>query len=81
MEMCSAIEAIKALPKSAKLTIYSRQHLSEKRRKRLGKKWRVNGWRTNSCSSVKNQDLWTDFSEAIENWDITWNHVEGHSSC
>lgn len=41
--------------------------------------WRRNGWKTASRKPVKNADLWQELWDQVENHDVTWEWVKGHS--
>ncbi|MGL4987176.1 MAG: ribonuclease HI [Treponemataceae bacterium] len=41
--------------------------------------WKNNGWRTASKQPVKNQDLWIELDELVQNLSIDWHWVKGHS--
>jgi ribonuclease HI len=41
--------------------------------------WRRNGWKTANRKPVKNADLWQELWDQVENHDVTWEWVKGHS--
>ncbi|THB70228.1 MAG: ribonuclease HI [Gammaproteobacteria bacterium] len=41
--------------------------------------WKKRGWKTSSKKPVKNEDLWRKLDELIQQHQITWNWVKGHS--
>jgi len=41
--------------------------------------WRRNGWKTANRKPVKNADLWQQLWDQVENHDVTWEWVKGHS--
>ena len=43
-------------------------------------KWKENGWKTANKKEVKNQDLWKNLDNIIQEKKIKWNWVKGHSN-
>lgn len=41
--------------------------------------WRRNGWKTANRKPVKNADLWQQLWDQVENHEVTWEWVKGHS--
>ena len=41
--------------------------------------WKRNGWKTSAKKDVKNQDLWLKLDQEIEQHEIDWHWVKGHS--
>ena len=41
--------------------------------------WKKNGWRTASKKPVKNRDLWQELDQLVQNYNINWKWVKGHS--
>ena len=42
-------------------------------------KWVENGWKTAAKKDVANKDLWIKLQTIVEDRDVTWNWVRGHS--
>lgn len=80
MELTAAIEALRALTKPCRVTIYTD---SEYVRNAIVLGWLNNwikkGWR-NSGGPVKNRDLWEQLLEQINRHQIDWHWVRGHDS-
>lgn len=43
------------------------------------KKWKINGWKTAAKKPVKNQDLWIRLDSVVQELDVNWHWVKGHS--
>lgn len=41
--------------------------------------WKKNGWKTASKDPVKNKELWQELDSLVQNTNIRWNWVKGHS--
>ena len=79
MEMIAAINALKALKRSSPVKIHTdSKYLMDGITKWI-QKWRANGWRTAARKPVKNADLWQELEVLLENHDVEWAWVKGHS--
>lgn len=79
MELKAAIEGLRSLkePCAAILTTdsqYVRKGITE-----WIINWKKNGWKTASKKPVKNADLWQALDELIQQHDVDWRWVKGHS--
>ena len=79
MELMAAIHALEALnrPSRARLhtdSVYLRDGIT-----RWIARWKKNGWKTASKKPVKNVDLWQRLDKVVENHDLEWHWVKGHS--
>ncbi len=81
MELKAAIEAVKNIPENITAEIYTDSTYVKNGITSWISLWKKNNWRTSSGKAVKNQDLWEELSNVIENKDITWSWVRGHSNC
>ena len=79
MEVRAAIEAVAALrrPSRVRLTTDS-EYLRQGVTSWLAR-WKANGWRTASRQPVKNQDLWQRLDMLVQQHQIEWCWVRGHS--
>lgn len=78
-ELTAVIEGLKALKKSAIVTLVSdSQYVVEGLEKRLAK-WVRTGWRLSTGGEVKNQDLWEQLLALKETHQITATWVKGHN--
>ncbi|HCX66891.1 MAG TPA: ribonuclease HI, partial [Rhodobiaceae bacterium] len=41
--------------------------------------WKKNGWKNAKKEPVKNAELWQRLEKAIEQHDVSWHWVKGHS--
>lgn len=41
--------------------------------------WISNNWRTKIGGTVLNRDLWEKIALLLEDFDVSWNHIDGHS--
>ena len=41
--------------------------------------WKKNGWKTAAKQPVKNKDLWIKLDELVQNNNVEWKWVKGHS--
>jgi len=41
--------------------------------------WKRNGWKTAAKKPVKNEDLWKKLDKLVEQHNVTWAWVKGHS--
>lgn len=79
MEIMAAIKALELLnrPCDVKLTTdseYLRKGVLE-----WMQNWKKRNWKTAAKQPVKNQDLWMRLDEAIQQHNIQWHWVKGHS--
>lgn len=80
MELFAAIAALEALTRNDRaidLTTdsqYLRQGITE-----WLANWKRRGWKTASKQPVKNQDLWQRLDRIVQQHDIRWHWVKGHS--
>ena len=42
--------------------------------------WKKNGWKTSNKKEVKNIELWKELDSLVENFNIKWSWVKGHST-
>ena len=79
MELLAAIEALSALRRPCRVTLYTdSQYLRQGITEWLDK-WKRNGWRTSQRKPVKNRDLWQRLDELVQQHQIEWHWVRGHS--
>lgn len=79
MELMAAIAGLEALTKSSRVELttdsqYVRQGITQ-----WIDAWRANGWRTSQKKPVKNQDLWQRLSDIVQQHQVNWHWVKGHS--
>ncbi len=79
MELCAAIEGLKALKERCKVTlttdsVYVKSGISE-----WLDGWKKRNWKTAAKKPVKNVDLWQALDEQNQRHDVEWRWVKGHS--
>lgn len=79
MELMAAIQALESLNRqcSVQLTtdsVYVKNGITQ-----WIAKWRKNGWKTANKKPVKNVDLWQRLDAAVQDHEVTWHWVKGHS--
>lgn len=79
MEMMAAICGLKAIPLSAKVTLYTDSMYLRDGITRWMANWKKNGWLTSEKKPVKNQDLWLELDQLMRVHDINWQWVKGHA--
>ncbi|GGI69878.1 ribonuclease H [Polymorphobacter multimanifer] len=79
MELMGAIEALNALNKPAKVTLFTDSIYVRDGITKWVHGWMRNGWRTADRKPVKNLDLWQALVEAAARHDVEWRWVKGHA--
>ena len=80
MEILAAIEGLKALKESCKVTLYSdSRYLVDAMTKGWVKKWQKNNWKRNKKEKAKNIDLWVMMLDLCQKHQVTFSWVKGHS--
>ncbi|VAW98678.1 Ribonuclease HI [hydrothermal vent metagenome] len=79
MELMAAIKGLQALNRSAKITVttdskYVMQGITE-----WIVNWKKRGWKTANKKPVKNVDLWQTLDKEIQQHNVEWKWVKGHS--
>ena len=80
MELLAPIEALKTLKINSEIEI-----ITDSKYVKLGitewiNKWKKNGWKTANKKEVKNIELWKELDSLVENFNIKWSWVKGHST-
>jgi ribonuclease HI len=79
MELTAAIEALRALKRGVRATLYTDSKYVCTGIQEWVPQWKRRDWRTADRKPVKNIDLWQALDEARVAHDITWKWVRGHS--
>jgi ribonuclease HI len=79
MEMIAAISALEALTRSSRVSLttdskYLRDGITE-----WLQNWKKRGWKTAAKKPVKNEDLWRRLDHLVQQHQIEWHWVKGHS--
>lgn len=80
MELTAVIEALKALKRECKITLYTDSRYVMDGVNQWLPNWKRNDWRTtNKKSAVKNVDLWQELDLLLPLHKIKWVWVKGHN--
>ncbi len=79
MELTAAIEALRALTRHCKVDLYTDSNYVRHGITEWIENWKARGWKTANKKPVKNQDLWQQLDEMIQQHDVTWHWVKGHA--
>ena len=79
MELMAAIESLKALKKRSHVDLYTDSTYVKKGIEEWIAGWKARGWKTASKKPVKNQDLWQDLDDMMQQHDVTLHWVKGHA--
>lgn len=84
MELMGAIEALEAILddrtlRGRPITMYCDSQYVKNGIQTWIKGWKKNGWRTAGKEPVKNQDLWMELDETVQQMSIEWKWVKGHA--
>ena len=81
MELTAPIEGLRALgPGRGRVAIYSDSaYVVNCFRDKWYERWRKNGWLNAQKKPVENRDLWEALIALVEQHDVTWHKVAGHS--
>ncbi len=79
MELTAVIKALESMkrPSAIKITLDSKYVLDGIQS--WIENWKKRGWKTASKKPVKNEDLWKQLDQLIQQHQITWDWVKGHS--
>ena len=79
MELQAAIEGLTILKSSSCITVVTDSTYVQKVITQWLKNWKNNRWRTSTNKPVKNRDLWEKLDQLVENREVHWKWVKGHS--
>jgi ribonuclease HI len=82
MELCAAIEALKALRSPAQVDLYTDSTYVKKGITEWIVSWKANGWKRRSGKRllpVRNEDLWRELDRLVARHRVTFHWVEGHA--
>ena len=79
MELMAAIEALRATPSEAPLTLYTDSQYVKNGINDWINGWKRNGWKTASKKPVKNKDLWQTLDGLVAERNVVWQWVKGHA--
>jgi len=79
MELYAAIAALEALTKSCRVELTTDSQYLRNGIMEWLPNWKRRGWKTAARKPVKNQDLWQRLDQAVQQHDVNWHWVKGHS--
>jgi ribonuclease HI len=79
MELLAAIRGLEALSRPCKVVLYTDSEYLRKGITEWITQWKQRGWKTAGRKPVKNVDLWRELDGLVDNHDIDWHWVKGHS--
>ena len=79
MELRAVIEALKIIPGSSKIELYSDSSYVLNGLSNWIEGWKNNGWKTSSRKEVANRDLWEKLDFLRSDFDLSYKKVKGHS--
>ena len=79
MELYAAIAALEALTKSCRVELTTDSQYLRNGIMEWLPNWKRRGWKTAARKPVKNQDLWQRLDQAVQQHEVNWHWVKGHS--
>ena len=80
MELLAPIKALKKIPKGSNVQIFTDSKYVKSGITEWIHNWKKNGWKTANKKEVKNIELWKELDSLVENFNIKWSWVKGHST-
>jgi len=79
MELFAPIQALKKIPDSKKIEIYTDSKYLKMGITEWIVSWKINGWKTSSRKKVKNIELWKKLDNLAKNHKIKWFWIKAHA--
>ena len=79
MELVAVIEGLKFIKPNMEIIITTDSQYVKNGINQWIINWKRNGWKTASKKPVKNKDLWVELDSLVQNKQIKWKWVKGHS--
>jgi ribonuclease HI len=79
MELTAPIEALATLRQRCRVTIHTDSEYVRNGISTWIHGWKQRGWKTADKKPVKNIDLWQRLDALVQQHDVTWRWVKGHS--
>lgn len=79
MELQAVIESMNVLKRPCKVIIHTDSVYVMKGMTEWMKQWKRRNWLTADKKPVKNQELWQLLDQALQQHEVTWRWVKGHS--
>ncbi|MEH6388325.1 MULTISPECIES: ribonuclease HI [Pseudomonas] len=79
MELTAAIRGLEALKRPAQVVLTTDSEYVMKGIREWMPNWKKRGWKTASKQPVKNADLWQELDLLVNQHQVEWRWVKGHS--
>lgn len=79
MELMAAIKGLEALTRACQVELYTDSRYVLQGITQWLPDWKKRGWKTAAKKPVKNVELWQRLDTAVQQHDINWHWVKGHS--
>ena len=79
MELQAAVEALKALNRPCRITIYSDSKYVVQGMNEWIHNWKKKGWKTAGKKPVSNLERWQTLDKLAAKHDVSWKWVKGHA--
>ncbi|MCS4532838.1 ribonuclease HI [Neisseria montereyensis] len=79
MELTAVIKGLQALKRRCRVEIHTDSQYVKNGMESWIHGWKKNGWKTAAKKPVKNEDLWRQLDELVQQHDVSWVWVKGHA--
>lgn len=79
MELQAVIEGLSALKRRSNVLLVTDSKYVMQGMQQWLANWKKRGWKTASKQPVKNQDLWQQLDALVQQHDVQWQWVAGHT--
>ena len=79
MELTAAIRGLQALKARSRVDLYTDSQYVRKGITEWLASWKARNWMTAARKPVKNEDLWRELDAAVQQHEVRWHWVRGHS--
>jgi ribonuclease HI len=79
MELMAAIQGLEALKRHCEVILTTDSQYVKNGITQWIENWKVKGWKTANKKPVKNVDLWQRLDSAVNEHQVKWEWVKGHS--
>jgi ribonuclease HI len=79
MELMGAIEALAALRKPCRVTVWTDSEYVKKGMTEWLAGWKARGWKNSAKQPVKNAELWQRLETEAARHEVDWRWVKGHA--
>lgn len=79
MELQAAISSLASLSRPCRVSLTTDSRYVMDGIEKWLDGWKKKGWKTASKKPVKNEDLWRQLDQLVQQHNVEWNWVKGHS--